>query len=200
MEPDGRGEVPEIEARNPEHGSTGLTNWQRLNLAASMLLLVALVVAASLGMKASGPPGSTSPSAQGTDTPTPDPTEGPTLAPTIEPIVFDGVYGPGIFTRGTDSCSPPFFGAAFNGTLTVINNGTTIDIGESQTRRSTGSVNTLTNIGTYTGTGVVGTSAATWTVVITFSRTTANVAESLRLTARGDCGTTFTTNQPLLKK
>lgn len=40
-------------------------------------------------------------------------------APTV-----DGAYGPGMFTRGPDTCVPAFFGQSFTGTATITGGGT----------------------------------------------------------------------------
>ena len=162
----------------------------RLKVAAYVLPGVGAVVAAAITDGCTPSPSvlepTRAPAAPTQVVPTPTVVQ-PTI---VAPANFDGVYGPGVFARGADSCTPPFFGNSFNGTLIISNGGTRCSIGESQTRISNGTLSG--NTANYTGTGVVGTNPATWTVVVTFGANTATVNETLRLTERNNCGTTYT--------
>lgn len=115
------------------------------------------------------------------------------------PATVDGVYGPGTFTRGPDTCDPPFFGDSFTGTVTLSGGGTHLAIAENEIRESTGSF--MDGVGTFDGIGSVGPNPAAFHTIVRFridlgDRLT--VEEALGLTDLG-CGTTFTSAE-LLKQ
>lgn len=114
------------------------------------------------------------------------------------PTVVDGTYGPGTFTRGPDTCTPPFFLPSFIATATVSGGGTQLAIGENEIRLSNCSI--VNSVGECSGVGMVGSEAAGWDVGLMFD---ANgelvVAEQIRLLLRGNCGGTFTSD-PLSKQ
>lgn len=116
----------------------------------------------------------------------------------VTPATLDGVYGPGRFTLDNDSCSPPFFGPAFDGTATISGGGTLLAIGENEVRVSNCTI--VDRAGQCSGVGMVGPEAAGWDVGLTFDADgNLVVAEEIRLLLRGDCGGTFT-SEPLSKQ
>ena len=105
-------------------------------------------------------------------------------APTV-----DGAYGPGMFTRGPDTCVPAFFGQSFTGTATITGGGTQLEIGEFEIRNSLGSI--ANGGGVFDGAGFVGMEPATWHNIVTFDANgNVVIEEGITLTQLA-CGTTF---------
>ncbi|MGE0451458.1 MAG: hypothetical protein AB7Q29_17935 [Vicinamibacterales bacterium] len=162
---------------------------RRLEVAVIAAAFVALIVGTAIGVNGCAPAAPSREAATPTLAPT-DPVVEPTQVPNAPSL--DGVWGPGTFTGGPDSCSPPFFGPAYTGTVTIFNNGQSVSIGESQTRTSTGSFSG--NVGTFNGSGVIGSQPGNWSVTITYSPTGNSIiaVEADRLTDRNNCGRTYT--------
>src|SRR5262245_52222928 len=103
--------MPRLEDKGlPETSDKDLSRRQmlaRLKVAAYLVPGLGAVVATV------GSHGCTPAQTPSTATQSPTATLGPlpTAAPTPSPAAWDGTYGPAVFTRGTDTCSPPFFGA-----------------------------------------------------------------------------------------
>ena len=107
--------------------------------------------------------------------------------PAPPPNTVDGIYGPGVFMLGTDTCDPPFFGSSFNGTVTISENGTRLEIDESEVRVSTGTI--VNGVGVFSGSGFVGQQPASWMVDLVFdAQGRLVVTETITLTQRACAG------------
>lgn len=111
----------------------------------------------------------------------------------VTPTPSGGTYGPATFTLQNQTCSPAFFNSTF--TATVLINGalTTLTLNDpGGARQSTGSVSGA--IGTFTGSGLIGSAPGTWTETATWlSNSAISIVSRLHVNAQS-CDGTFQSN------